>query len=189
MLDFIHFLNRLAPLSPTVQAAFIACMRKKELRRGQLWLQEGGVNDKIGFIEEGLLKQYSECGSKEVVMLLFKEQQMLFSAKSFFEQEPSAFAIRAVEPSTIWWLSYTDLQGMVGQFPELNVHLRLILQQKFSADEAHVELLLRPPQQRFFLVHKVFPWIKDHPLITDRLIAGLIGVTPVCFSKYRNGGK
>jgi CRP-like cAMP-binding protein len=42
----------------------------KELRRGQVWLQEGAECDRICFVMRGLLKLYFDEGDREVISIL-----------------------------------------------------------------------------------------------------------------------
>ncbi|MDB5231649.1 MAG: Crp/Fnr family transcriptional regulator [Chitinophagaceae bacterium] len=187
MLSFFQYLNSIYPLLPEVQAALLNSVRQKELRKGQVWLQQGAVCDKLTFIEKGMAKLYFESGSKEVVLWYNKESDIILSVQSYFNQSPSEFSIRAVEPCTIFYIHYTDMNHLLQKYAELNINARVILQRYYALSEIHVGLLLQPPRTRFDAIAKIYPWMVDGSRITDKMLAAYMGVTPACISYYRNG--
>lgn len=189
MLSFFAYLNGICLLAPEAQAALLNRLREKDLRKGQVWLQEGAVCDKLGFIEKGLVKVYFESGSKEVAAWFHRENDILLCAQSYFNQSPSPFSIRAVEPCKLYYVRHQDLLHLLEKYVALNVHVREILQRYYSLSEAHVGLLLCPPRERLQRIGRLFPWMADQSRLTDRMLAAYIGVTPACVSYYRTGRK
>lgn len=187
MLAFLHYLQSIHPLSPELQAALLACVRSKSLRKGQVWVQEGAVCDKLGFIEKGLVKIYFESGQKEVALWFVRENELAICARSFFEQHPASFAIRAVEPTQLYYLLYQDLQRVLKLHPALNLHMRVILQHYFTQSELHTELLLCGARERFERVQQLHPWMGDKSRLTDKMLAAYLGITPAAVCGYRKG--
>lgn len=89
MLAFFQYLNSIHPIPPEAQAALMGAVRQKDLRKGQVWLQEGAICDKLTFIEKGLAKVYFESGSKEVALCYNRENEVMLSVQSYFMQKPS----------------------------------------------------------------------------------------------------
>jgi CRP-like cAMP-binding protein len=187
MLAFLHYLQSIHPLNPELQAALLACVRYKSLRKGQVWLQEGAVCDKLAFIEKGVVKIYFESGPKEVALWFVRENELAICAQSFFEQRPASFAIRAVEPTQLYYLMHSDLQRVLQLHPALNLHLRLILQHYLARSESHTELLLCSARERFERIQQLHPWMADKSRLTDKMLAAYLGITPAAVCVYRRG--
>ena len=172
MLEFFSHLNSLHPLSAEATTALMKVIRPKELRRGQVWLQEGAVCDKLTFIIKGLVKLYFEAGSKEVVLSIARENECILSAQSYFEQLSSSYSIRSVEQSVIVFILRNDLLHLVSKYPELNSHLKVIAHQQAIQHEYHSGLLMLAPRERFEKLATNCTGMIDGRRIRDRLLAG-----------------
>lgn len=187
MIEFFKYLNSLHPLSGEATAALMRVIRAKELRKGQVWLQEGAVCDRISFIEKGLVKLYFESGNKELVLAYRREREIILSIHSYFTQTPSAFSIRTVEPCTLFYVTHADMQYFEQKFVDFNINMRVILQHFNIISEQHLGILLLSPKLRLEKIREMYPWMGGDPRITDKMLAALIGVTPACMSYYING--
>lgn len=185
MVELINHFNTIHPLSPEAIAALIKVIKAKELSRGQVWLQEGAVCDKISFVIKGLLKLYFEPGNKELILHLGKENEFVLSAQSYFTDLPSEYAIRAVEPSVIVYISKMDWKYLIQKFSELNIHFLSIAQTYISSFEQHSSLLMLSPKERFDKLTEEGSWLGDGRRITDRLLAGYIGVGANAICNWR----
>ncbi len=185
MVELINHLNSIHPLSAEAIAALLKVMKAKELRRGQVWLQEGAVCDKMGFVIKGLLKLYFESGNKELILHLAKEDQFLVSAQSYFSEQPSEYSIRAVEPSVIVYISKIDWNYLIQRFTELNIHHQAIAQSHICSYEKHTSLLMLPPRDRFEELMSNGSWLGDGKRITDRVLSAYLGVTANAVCEWR----
>lgn len=181
MLELLNFLNSIQPVSPEAQQFISSSLRKKKLRKNQVWLQEGAVCDKIAFIEEGLMKIYFESGVKEVCLWYNKENDVIISAKSFFAQTPSKLAIRAVTPVTLYYIYYPELQALYNSDIHFNINGRRILEHYYSLSEQHVSLLLQPVKMRYQLLTQLYPWMLTDKRISDSMLASYLGMTRASF--------
>ena len=163
-------------------------LRQKELRKGQIWLQQGAVCDKFSFMEKGLAKIYFESGSKEAVIGYVLENDILLSAKSYFLQGPSELSIRAIAPSVISYFQYTDIQHLLSKYTELNINLRIMMQHCFALYETHLALMMMHPRERYDRMLLLYPAMVNGNRFTDKMLAAYIGVTHNCWSGYKNGG-
>ena len=185
MIELIHHLNSIHPLSAEAVAAFIKVMRAKELRRGQVWLQEGAVCDKLTFVVKGLLKLYFETETKELVLQFARENEFILSAQSYFVNTPSDYSIRAVDPSVVVSISKTDLQFLLSRLPELSHHLLVVGQHQINSLEHHSGLIMLPPRERFEKLVLAKSWLVDGKRITDKLLAGYLGVRANAVCEWR----
>jgi CRP-like cAMP-binding protein len=160
-------------------------IRAKELRRGQVWLQEGAVCDRISFVVKGLLKLYFESAFKELVISFSSENEFSLSADSFFNQVPSRYTIRSIEATVIVFISANELRSLTEKFPELNLHLKCVAEQQVSAFEYHSGLLMMPPKERYEQLASDHPWMIDGSRLTDRLLAAYLGVGANAVCQWR----
>lgn len=187
MLELLDFLNRVHPINPETQYKLGQILRKKELRKNQLWLQEGATCDKIAFIETGLVKVYFDSGSKEVCLWYNKENEVTLAVQSFFGQIPSKLAIRAIVPTTLYYITYSELQEVYDKHLDFNINGRRILEHYYSLSEAHVSLLLQPIKMRYQLVEQLYPWMLTDERITDKMMAAYLGMTTASFYACKKG--
>lgn len=186
MNGIFNFLNRLHPMDAYAQQHLWEVLRMKQLRKNQVWLQEGAVCDKIAFIESGMVKVYFETGQKEVCLSYNKENDLVIAAESFFEQCPSKVAIRAVEPTTVYYATHAELQHVCVKYTDFNVNVRKLMERCYALAESHVRLLLHQPKERLDAIRKLHPWMADGSRLTDRMLAAYLGVTPVSLCNFRS---
>ncbi len=187
MIEFFNYLNSLNLLSAEATAALVNVVRVRELRKGQVWLHEGAVCDKLTFVLKGLLKLYFDDGTKEMILHFARPNEIMLSAQSYFEQTASRYSIRAVEQSVVVYIPLNELQQLVSRFPELSLHLLLIAQRQVRAHEYHTGLLMVSPRERFVRIRKDHPWMVNGKCITDRLLAGYLGVGANTVCHWRKG--
>lgn len=175
MIEFFNYLNSLHPLSAEATAALMKVIRVKELRRGQVWLQEGAVCDKMTFVVKGLMKLYFEVGSKEVVLNFARENEFMVSAQSYFNRAASDYSIRCIEQTVVAYILCNDWYHILEKHSELNKHYLLIAKECLSSMENHTALLLMPPKARYEILVADNSWMIEGRL-TDRMIAGYLGI-------------
>ena len=185
MLELFGHLNSLHPLSAETVAALLRYMQRKELRRNQVWLQQGAVCDKLAFVERGMCKTYFEEGSKELVLGYTTKNDVLIAADSYFGSKPSTLTIRALEGTILVYVPVAEMNGLMKRFSDLNVLMRVIAEREAMQLEKHLELLMLPARMRYERVGEMYSWLLKK--CTDRMIAAFIWVTPNCISYYRNG--
>ncbi|MEO8172547.1 MAG: cyclic nucleotide-binding domain-containing protein [Sediminibacterium sp.] len=187
MIEFFNYLNSLHSLSSEATAALLKVMRAKELRRGQVWLQEGAVCDKFSFVVKGLMKQYFETGSKEVIICFARENEIIFSVQSYFKNTPSPHTIRAVEQSVVVYVLRSEFEHLMERHGELMRHYVLMVQERACQMEQHVGVLLLPSKERYESLAAASPWMVEGRL-TDRMLYGYLGVGCNGLGRWRKGG-
>ncbi len=187
MLSFFSYLNSVHPLSDEATAALLKVVRAKELRRGQVWLQEGATCDKMTFVVKGLLKLYFETGSKEVIISFAKENEFMVSAQSYFSSVPSPYIIRCVEQSVVVYVLKSDFDHLMERYFELNKHYLFIAQDQVTKIEKHAGLLLMPPKERYQTLLAERSWMVTTPRLTDSLLGGYLGIGCNGLGRWRKG--
>lgn len=187
MIEFFNHLNSLQPLSSEAVAALLKVIKAKELRRGQVWLQEGAVCDKFTFVIKGLMKLYFETGSKEVILNFAREKEFMISAQSYFDQSPSRYTIRSVQQSVVVYVLIHELQSTIDRFPELNLHFSLVAHKQVVEYEYHTGLMMLQPRERYDRLIEEKSWMVNRKVLTDKLLAGYLGIGANVLSGYKRG--
>jgi signal-transduction protein with cAMP-binding, CBS, and nucleotidyltransferase domain len=185
MLEFFEYLNSIHPLSAEATTALMKVIKVKELRKGQVWLQEGAVCDKLTFVVKGLMKMYFEDGCRELIMMLARENDRILAFESFLDASPSDFIIRSIEATLVIYVMRNDLFEVVKKMPELQVHYLKMVCEQCRLLEERSRLLLLPPYIRFKIVMRTDSWLSDGTRIYDRLLAGYLGVHPNAVCGWR----
>ncbi len=188
MIEFFQYLNSLHPLSPEAAGDLMKVIRAKELRRGQVWLQEGAVCDKMTFVVKGLMKLYFETGSKEVALNFVKGNELMISAQSYFEHAPSRYIIRSVEQTVVIYIMRNDIQNVLEKHHELHLHLLLIAQLQIADLEYHTGLLMLSRKERFEKLKADRTWMTDGRMLSDKMLAGYLGMTANCLCGFKKTG-
>jgi CRP-like cAMP-binding protein len=181
MLTFFHFLNSLHPLSAAATSAIMQVIQEKALRKGQVWLQEGAVCNKLCFVSHGLLKMYFEMGNKELILRFASTGNILFPIYSFFNQTGSPFIIKATEPTSVKFIYKVEWDNLRKNYAEVNIiHLKL-LEQLGAEMEQRIRLLLLQPHERYCEVMR-----QNEFSSSDKDLAAFLGVGPDTFSRWKN---
>ena len=114
-----------------------------------------------------------------------RENEFMVSAQSYFEGVPSRYAIRSVQQSVLVYILTHELMEITDRFPEFNVHLNLIAGKHMSEFEYHAGLLMLSRKDRFEKVVTDHPWMKKGEIISDKMLAGYLGITPNCLCGFR----
>ena len=187
MIEFFQHLNSLHPLSPEATSGLLKVIRAKELRRGQVWLQEGAVCDKLTFVVKGLLKLYFETGTKELIVQFAIENEFILSAHSYLSRKPSAYSIRSIEQTVVVYLLSSDWDHLLAKHPELISHYLMTASKQVKKMEEHLSLLLLPPKDRFEKLLDNGSWLIDGRRVTDKLLAAYLGVRATTVCEWRKG--
>jgi CRP-like cAMP-binding protein len=60
-----------------------------------------------------------------------KEGDFVCSVESFYEQTPSCENIIAIEPTTVYYISYDQMRALCKEFPAYNYHIRVLTEKYY----------------------------------------------------------
>jgi CRP/FNR family transcriptional regulator, anaerobic regulatory protein len=163
--NVIGFLNSIHPLSEGLQQQLLQLLKEVKLKKKEIYLREGTVSDKISFVISGLLRSYTVNHEGEETSCWFmKEGDVTISVRSFFERTPSNEFIEALEPCTLLYITYDELEMLYAQYPEFNVVGRLIVQKYYVLSEERLAGIrnLKANERYAFL-------LKTHPEFIQRV--------------------
>jgi CRP-like cAMP-binding protein len=147
-------------------------------------LNVGETENYLSFIETGMVRFYIPEKENELTFSFVFENSFVSGYNSFLTQLPSEYNIETLAKTTLWSLTYSDLQNIyqeteigntigrkAGEDLFLKKSLRELSLLKESAEQRYLNLFTQQPKL-----------IKEIPL---KYIASYIGITPQALSRIR----
>jgi CRP/FNR family transcriptional regulator, anaerobic regulatory protein len=184
-MNFVEYINSFVPLPEIVADELLKKSRKEHFPKHYLLSKAGEVCENIYFIENGLVRwfYYNEEG-KDITDSFGGENSFITAFDSFFQRKPSRYCIELLEDSTIYSMTYDDLEDSFDKFRELEKVSRLILIQILEQSlDKNSALQFHNAQERYeFITQK-------HPDLLQRVslghIASYLGITQETLSRIR----
>jgi CRP-like cAMP-binding protein len=118
--------RELVAFSDEELAGIIACFKCREVARQDFLLKEGEVCDFWGFVYEGLILSYTFTDTgEEYVSGFIKDGSSISESTSFFERTPGTVLCRALEDTTILYITYNELQQLYDRYPAFDKYARM----------------------------------------------------------------
>jgi CRP-like cAMP-binding protein len=164
----------------------------KTYQKGAIVLDFGQINDKMYFIESGILREFSvrdqdEDQDQTITHWLMAENEFQYVADSFLDQTPSKFAIEVLEKAKIWIISKEKLDKLYEEFPQLNFIGRVLVEQNLKKHEAFIRALRMPREDRLEWFYTYHPELANR--VHLKYIATYLNLTPQGLSRIRGKKK
>lgn len=149
-----------------------------------LLLKVGQVENYLYFVEEGILRFYIPKEENDLTFDFAFENSFTSGYSSFLTQTPASYQIEALTDTTIWRLTYEDLQSIYLNTVMGNKIGRIAGEDLFlRKTRRELSLLNDTAEQRYLNLFSQQPrLIKYIPL---KYIASYIGITPQALSRIR----
>ena len=157
---------------------------QKKFKKGEHLLEAGNVCRYIIFIESGLVRYYINSDGVEQTNYFNKEGEFVCNYQSFLPQTPSNVNIQALEDTTIYVISFNDMQQFYASVEHGERFGRLGIEQVFiNVISQIMSLYTDPPDVRYR------KFISNYPDIGQRIpqyyIASYVGIKPQSLSRIR----
>jgi len=164
----IDIISQYLKISEQTTAKLATYIIHKNFKKGTLLLKGGETCQYLYFLKKGFARGFFYQDGKDITSWFALENDMVASFYSFVTQKPSFESIEVLENSTLYAISYENLQQLYHQFPEFNFVGRRFVEKYYvelmtrtmsfqfqSAKERYQELLAHQPQlfQRASLGH------------------------------------
>lgn len=172
------------PLSPADEEMVKKLFHKKIIPKDEHLLEAGQVCRHLTFIEQGLVRYYLFTSGEEQTHYFNKEGEWVCDYQSFIPKLPSIVYIQALEDTTIWTISYDDLQTFYREVKYGERFGRLGLEQVFIDIIRQIDSLYSDkPEVRYEKFIKAYFDIAQR--IPQYHIASYVGVKPQSLSRIR----
>lgn len=160
-------------------------LKHKVLRKKDFLLKAGQINDKICFIQRGLLRAYYLRDEVEISSWFMTEGDFTVSITSFYEQVESYEYIQAIEDTEVLYITYKELDDIYERFLEFDyVGLKLTLKYFVQWDRQLYAIRMTSAEERYQWLLKNKPDLLSR--VPAKYIASYLGITAETFSKIRS---
>ncbi|QKG51402.1 Crp/Fnr family transcriptional regulator [Hymenobacter sp. BRD67] len=173
-------------VSPDEFEAMKGAFRYTSIKKGDLLVTEEGLNDKMFFIEKGLLFSYKTLDSGEVQVIQFaKENFWMADLCSFFSGSTALFTIKALENCALWEISRSRFEAVCGRFPKMESFFRINFQHSYVNTLVRLsDAYSKDTEARYRALVEKQPDLLQR--VPQYLIASYLGVLPSSLSRIRN---
>lgn len=157
---------------------------RQEYPKKALLLKQSQVENYVSFIEEGIVRYYIPKENKELTFELTFANDFTGAYDSFLTRQPSVYNVETIAKTTLWRLSYNDVQDLFRETKAGNIIGRLASEKLFlEKAKRELSLLNDTAEERYLKLFSEQPeLIRKIPL---QYIASYIGVTPQALSRIR----
>lgn len=179
--DFIaDYCDLSGPELEKVAAAFSF----REIEKDALLLKKGQVAGAISFIVKGCFRLYAlNEKEEEITTWLVFEEMVITEPTSFLMRQPSRYYIQALEQSSIYSISFDQLQQLYADIPAFQEFGRRLMEKLLVSTMCRATfLLLDTPQERY---DRLLAQPEYMQRIALKHLASFIGITPTSLSRLR----
>ncbi|WP_080058391.1 Crp/Fnr family transcriptional regulator [Spirosoma aerolatum] len=181
-----HQIEQFVPLTDDDWGLLAPHLTISTLKKHALFAEEGRVSVEVGFVIEGMFRQFYTKDGEERTTYFFFENHFLSAYISCLTGKPSLITIEALSDSTYIGFPYALLKNLFDQRMAWQKFGRLIAEYlTIGLEERMASLLLLSPEERYLDLlegskKKILERVPQH------YIANYLGITPVSMSRIRN---
>jgi CRP-like cAMP-binding protein len=171
-------------LSEQQAGIFLTQFSPTILKKNEVFVAEGQVCNKVGLIEQGLMKCVYNKEGEEVVFEFAYELNFISDYYSFVTNTPAEKEIRCLEDTTVYVITREKLQMLAAEHPFIESMSRAMNERLFLRMHDRLKsMLLDDAQERYKKL------LADRPDLAQRipqyLVASYLNVKPETISRIR----
>ncbi len=184
MKELKQFICRMIPENKLGWDLFAAKFEEQTYEKKTVLLKVGDTENYLSFIKQGAVRLYIPKENNDLTFKFIFENEFVTAYDSFLTQTPSLYQIETLAETTLWRISYKDLQEVYQKTENGNIIGRKIAEELFMKKaKRELSLLNQTAEERYLDLFSTHPrWLREIPL---KYIASYIGVTPQALSRIR----
>lgn len=155
------------------------------VKKKEILMDEGQHCRRHFFVIKGCLRLFfmKETGIEQTTQFAI-ENWWITDNLAFLQQQPSAFAIQAIEQSEILAISYEAQEKMLSQFPQMERYFRKVYEKAFAASQLRIKYINDYSREEMYLYFaKVQPAFLQR--VPQYMLASYLGFTPEYLSEIK----
>ncbi|SRR5690554_6236626 len=163
---------------------FSSKLTRQEFSKKHILLKRGQIENNLSFVETGIIRFYIPKEENDLTFAFAFNNSFVSGYNSFLTRTPSIYEIETLTKTTLWQLTYDDLQVIYNKTKIGNAIGRQASEELFlKKSQRELSLLNETAEQRYLNLFAEQPkLIKEIPL---KYIASYIGITPQALSRIR----
>lgn len=159
-------------------------MQYVEIPKGSEFIQQGGPNDQLGLVVEGLMRAVEVVDGDDHTMMFFDAPCFVTEYVGFLRRDPARHSIVALEDCRLYTWSYDDLQRMYSISKDSERVGRLIAEQVIAEVISDVRSFrFDTATERYEKLVVTYPRLVQR--VPQYMVASYLGVTPESLSRIR----
>lgn len=184
MEEIRHFIEKYTPMNDEDWHFFASRLKLVKLKKRTVLLKQGQVENYISFITSGAVRVHIPKEENDVTFGFLFENEFLSAYDSFLTRTPSEYQTETLIDTSIWRISYDDLQEVYKKTRSGNTIGRLMNEDMYLLkSKRELSLLSKTAEERYLNLFSERPELIAH--IPLKHIASYIGVTPQALSRIR----
>ena len=145
----------------------------------------GGCSERMGFVHQGILREFAEFGDKEITRWVATKGHLLMDKASFFMEMKGKWNIQAYTDCEIFVINKSDYKRIDALVPNWHqIEKTFVTKQLDKLEDRIIEQIALNAEQRYYKLFK-----QDRSLFNEvpsKFLASVLGITPETFSRIRN---
>lgn len=180
----VRALSQIIDLSAEEKEVSRSLFRQEKFEKGELFLRDGAVCDKLGFVCKGIFRYYIDQDGEDKTYNFAGEGDFICNYESLIKQLPSPKNIQAIESCEVFVISKKDLERFYAEVREGNrfgrMHMENVYAETIRQLISHYTEL---PKDRYLRFLQNYSGLSQR--IPQYYIASYIGVKPQSLSRIR----
>lgn len=161
-----------------------AALEQVSLAKGDFLITEGKTCNHVYFLEKGCVRGYYNLDGKEITYWFAFENNFVTSLLSFITRKPGMENVQLLEDSTLWAITYDDLQRLYDKHADIG-RLGRIMHERYYVmlEERFVSNHFKEARERYENL------LAQRPHVLQRVplgyVASYLGMTQETLSRIR----
>ncbi len=185
MQELRTYLQNFTTLPDDAWEAFGALFTPQLLSKGDFFARQGGVENRIGFLLEGVMRAcVTDSRGTEYNKTLHVPFCFVGAYSSLTTGSVNQITVQALETCRLLVADYRQAEALYDRFPALERFARRLAEAFFvEKEKREIELVLLDAEARYSLFRGAFPDLESR--IPQYHIASYLGITPTQLSRIR----
>lgn len=156
----------------------------KKLKKNELLIEAGEVEEHLYFVLSGTLRLYWEKGQEEICFNFGYPNTFIAAYPSFVKQQPSDHFIRAISPCELIGINRTGFDYIVNHIASVERAWRIFTEEALlERMERERQMLMLTPEERLVNCLEKSPQLFQH--IPQKYLASYLGMKPETLSRMK----
>ena len=178
-------IDRYVSLTSEEKYKLTSIIRTTKIKKRQFIDQPGYVCQYRNYVEKGAFRSYFiDNEGKEHTVQIAIEDWFVSDFYSYITQTPATLYVEALEDSTIFQMTYKDIEGLCKEIHGLSEYFRISTERAFAFSRKRaLSNLSMTAEERYLEILQRYPNIVLR--VPQKVIASYLGMTPEFMSKIR----
>ncbi len=184
MTELEQYIHSYFGVSKNEVSAISECFHLETLEKGEYFLREGKICNKLSFHKSGLIRVYALGDGKEITQWISSQGYFLTDLAGLIFNKPTRYNIQALSDCEIYTITKQDYQNIANIIPRWHELEKLFIARCFIFLEERIfALLSMTAEERYHVLFEQQPELFNQ--VPLQYLASMLGITPETLSRIR----